>query len=412
VRDEQGRFTNVVILMRDVSDLVQMETQLRQSQKMEAIGTLAGGIAHDFNNMLYAILGYTELAADAIAPDSPVHECLNGIKAAGQRATSLVSQILAFSHPGKVERAPMGLGTVVNEALDFMRNSLPATIDLRRDIDEDTGLVKADPTQIHQVVMNLCANAFHAMRNSYGALTVSLRNAHLTDVEAEQFLGLDAGEYVQLSIQDTGVGMNDDVKSRAFEPYFTTKKVGEGTGMGLATVHSIIASMGGMVFVETAIGEGTRFNIYLPLATEESEKSEPEIGAQAHIQGNEHILLIDDEEAITRVGSMSLARLGYQVTTYTNSREALAAFEANPETYDIVIADLTMPNMSGDELAQHLLAVRAETPIVLCTGYSGTLPREKALEIGVADYLEKPIEMRTLARVVRRILDTRIAKGA
>lgn len=412
VRDEKGRFTNVVILMRDVSDLVQMEAQLRQSQKMEAIGTLAGGIAHDFNNMLYAILGYTELAADAIAPDSPVHECLRGIQAAGQRATSLVSQILAFSHPGNVEHAPLGLGAVVNDALDFMRNSLPATIDLRRDIDEDTGLVRADPTQIHQVIMNLCANAFHAMRNSYGALSVSLRKVPLSNEEAGPFLGLEAGEYTQLSIQDTGVGMSDDVKSRAFEPYFTTKRVGEGTGMGLATVHSIVASMGGAIFVESAVGEGTRFDIYFPLATEMGDRSEPEITARGHIQGNEHILLIDDEEAITRVGSMSLTRLGYRVTTYTDSREALAEFEANPEAYDIVVADLTMPNMSGDELAEHLLAVRAETPIVLCTGYSGSLSRERAMKIGIADYLEKPIEMRTLARVVRRILDMRVAKGA
>ncbi len=412
VRDAQERLISIVVLLRDVSELVEMEAQLRQSQKMEAIGTLAGGIAHDFNNMLYAILGFADLASDDVPPDSIAHDCLSRIRTAGERASHLVKQILAFSHPGKIEHAPISIHTVVREALDFMRGSLPATIELWRHIDSACSPVLADPTQIHQIIMNLCTNAFHAMRDSCGVLTVSLQEVALSEEDAQPILDLSPGQYARLTIQDTGIGMDETVQRRIFEPYFTTKAVGEGTGMGLATVHSIVNSMHGAITVHSKINEGTRFDIFLPVfAAADPRDTAPGDAPQVN-SGCERLLLVDDEDAIIRLGLLHLGRLGYAVEGFTDPRAAWEAFEANPHGFDAMITDHAMPHLSGTQLARQVRQLRPDFPIILCTGFSGIILKDPA---GLADidlYLEKPIEMRALSGALRSLLDDAVERGA
>ncbi len=412
VRDDRQRVVSIVAQLRDVSEIVEMESQLRQSQKMEAIGTLAGGIAHDFNNMLYAILGFADLAIDDVAPDSIANDCLRRIRTAGERASCLVKQILAFSHPGKVESAPIALDQIVREALDFMRGSLPATIELWPHIDANCGPVLADPTQIHQIIINLCSNAFHAMRDSCGVLTVSLCEVTLSEEDAQSILDLSPGQYARLSIQDTGVGMDETVRRRIFEPYFTTKTVGEGTGMGLATVHSIVTSMNGSISVQSRIGEGSRFDIFLPIHASASEEPDVPHRDGKATPGNERILLVDDEDAIVRLGKLHLGGLGYDVAGFTDPRQAIEIFRADPGGFDALITDHAMPHVSGVQLAGHIRQLRPDLPIILCTGFSGMISKEPAALAEIDMYLEKPIEMRALARSLRSLLDESIERGA
>ncbi len=384
--------------------LRETEQHLRQSQKMEAIGILAGGIAHDFNNVLSAIIGYTDLARSKVEPDSPVHRNLMHVLTAARRAAALVRQILTFSRHNQSERKPLDMALVVKEALKLLRPSLPATIEINSEVRTGLGCVEADPTQIHQVLMNLCTNAAYAMRGKHGTLSVALKRAALSQQDAASFHSLLPNDYIVLSVTDTGAGMDEQTKQRIFDPFFTTKPQGEGTGMGLAVVHGIVHGHGGEVRVESHPGQGSRFDVYLPVVGAEETTVRP--NAKMVIRGGtERVLFVDDEELLAHVGRELLEELGYTVTAYTNSREALGAFTKAPDTFDVIVTDLTMPKMTGLQLATHCLAVRADIPIVLCTGNGQETTAVTAHDSGIREYVLKPLSKDALAGVVRRALD-------
>ena len=380
-----------------------LQSQLIQAQKMEAIGTLAGGIAHDFNNILGAILGYAEMAVDDCPADSKVTYDITQIVKAGNRARELVKQILAFSRQTETDLIPLQPGIIVAEALKLLRSSLPTTITIIQQINRDAGVVLADPTQIHQIVMNLCTNAFHAMEKDGGTLEISLEKKELTPKDLLNEPHLQPGKYVQLSIRDTGIGIAPEDQERIFDPYFTTKEVGKGTGMGLSIAHGIVQSYGGSIRCDSRLGEGTVFHIILPAVDSSnlhvSEKTAVIPG------GNEHILLIDDEELLVEMGKRMLERLGYRVTSQTDSIKALATFQNQPQEFDLVITDQTMPGMTGSRLAQKMLLVRPDLPIILCTGYSNLISDEKARSLGIKGFAMKPLAKNDIAILIRNVLD-------
>ncbi len=407
VFDHAGRLVNCVGVSRDVSHEVELEKQLLQAQKMEAIGTLAGGIAHDFNNILFSIMGYTDLVKESLPTTSKGYEFLREIEYAAQRATDLVGQILTFSRQTERKERTLRLQPIIEEALKLLRGVLPTTIDLVQHLDADCGPVLADSSQIHQVIMNLATNAYHAMRKQGGTLTVSLRQVYLSGTAIAELPDLKAGNYACLSIEDTGVGMPKETIERIFEPYFTTKEAGEGTGLGLSTVHGIVRSCNGHIGVYSTPNKGTAFTIHLPLSKQTLEASATRVAQKnGPIEtGKERILFVDDEVSITVLMKSLLERLGYTVTTYTSPDEALQDFKSNPDQFDLVITDQTMPGITGEQLAQHLLELRADLPIVIATGYSETLDEDKARTIGIRAYLTKPISTRTMAATIRQILD-------
>jgi PAS domain S-box-containing protein len=392
----------VVSFYTDMTAQKRLEEQLQQAHKMEAIGTLAGGIAHDFNNILAAILGYTELALFDAPSASPLWHNLQEVLRAGTRARDLVQQILTFSRQSGLKRRPVQLHLVVKEALTLLRASLPTTIDIHLRLQEDTGAVLADPTQMHQVLMNLCANAAHAMRDTGGTLELRVE---ATDVEmafaAHQPM-LHPGPHVRLTVRDTGHGMTPEVMARIFEPFFTTKQVGEGTGMGLAVVHGIVASHGGAITVDSTPGEGTRFDIYLPRVYEIPRGPTPQEASMP--PGKGCILFVDDEAALAHMGGAILEHLGYDVVVSTGSRQALDAFRAMPQRFDLVITDQTMPHMTGEVLAQELRCLRPDIPIILCTGYSPRIDAEKAKALSIDAFLMKPWQAYDLARIVQEVM--------
>ncbi len=409
--DREGKPYRIMGITRDITERRQMEEQRRileasflQSQKMEAIGTLAGGIAHDFNNILSAIIGYTELALteDGITPE--INDHLSEVLKAGNRARDLVRQILTFSRQKEGEAKPIMVKNLVNEALKLLRASLPSTIEIRRIIRSD-GMVLADPTQINQVIMNLCTNAGQAMESEGGVLTVELDQEEL-DAEATLWLNLkEPGPYVVLTVNDTGTGIPAKIMERIFEPYYTTKEKGKGTGLGLAIVHGIVAGIGGAISVKSQPGRGSTFMVYLPRIVRMPEEEAAE--EMSIPTGTESILLVDDEAALTYIGKQVLERLGYSVTTRTSSIEALELFKTDPDRYDLVITDMTMPNLTGDRLARNILEVRPDIPIILCTGYSEIISEEQARAIGIRAFILKPLVKRDLAGTIRRVLDQR-----
>ncbi|MEW5722057.1 MAG: response regulator [Thermodesulfobacteriota bacterium] len=403
ITDAQGRITGVQAVAEDITLPKRLEAQLRQTHKMEAVGTLAGGIAHDFNNILAAIVGYTELARLDLPPGSPVRSHLDQVFQGALRAKDLVRQILTFSRQTEQERRPVEIALIVSEGLRFLRASLPTTIEIRQKISEERAVVEADPTQVHQVLMNLCANAAHAMREKGGVLEVSLSTVRLDEEEASLFANLNPGVYQLLSVRDTGPGMEPEILERVFEPFFTTKGPGEGTGMGLAVVHGIIRSHGGTITVDSLPGQGTTFNTYLPLieGPPPSELGPP----QAPATGSETILFVDDEPPLAQFVFEALSRLGYKVVTRTDPRQALADFQDRPEAFDLVITDMTMPHLTGEQMAARMLALRPDLPIILCTGFSEMILEEKARALGIEDYIMKPFETREFAGTVRRVLD-------
>ncbi|MDA8162533.1 MAG: PAS domain S-box protein, partial [Desulfobacteraceae bacterium] len=405
VVSESGEIISYVSVKRDMTEQIRLERQLRQAQKMEAIGTLAGGIAHDFNNILTAIIGYTELAIMKLPPESPVLKNLNEIYNAGDRAKNLIRQILTFSRKGEQKLKPLQIQFVIKEALKFLRASIPSTVELRQDIDTACEPVMADPTQIHQVIMNLCTNAYQAMRESGGVLGVKLSQVELGPVDIVQKGGIKPGAYVLLEVSDTGCGMPPAVVERIFEPYFTTKKEGEGTGLGLAVVHGIVKGYGGRISVYSEEGKGTTFRIYFPVQADPAEIYK-DIGFESpDPRGNERILAVDDDTAIVEVERAILAALGYHVTTFNSSQAALQVFKEQPEKFDLVITDMTMPHMTGAKLAQELLAIRPDIPIILSTGFSELIDREKALAMGIREFIAKPFIQKDLASAVRQALD-------
>jgi nitrogen-specific signal transduction histidine kinase/ActR/RegA family two-component response regulator len=387
--------------MEDITDSknaeierARLEGQLLQAKKLEAIGTLAGGIAHDFNNILAAILGYGEMAQKDAAAGSPLRRHIDAAMSAGMRAKSLVERILAFSRSGMGERVPVHVQGVVAEALDLVASSLHGGVRLERSLDAGDAAVMGDPTQIHQVVMNLCTNAIHAMKSG-GTLTVSLA---LEDKPASRAAtsALPAGWYVRLEVRDTGAGIPANVVDRIFDPFFTTKEVGVGTGLGLSLVHGIVTDLGGGIDVDSRTGEGTVFTIYLPWC-----------GAVAAAQGaedvapsgnGETILLIDDEEALVRLGEEMIAVIGYEPVGFTSSLAALETFRASPGRFDAVLSDESMPDMTGSELAIELRALRPDIPIVLMSGFVTPALATRARAIGVTEVLAKPLVARDIAR--------------
>lgn len=377
-----------------------LEKQVRHSQKMEAIGTLAGGVAHDFNNILYPILGYTEMALDEISEGSPARENLNEIMTAAQRARKLVEQILTFSRLDHQGRIPLKIHRAVKEALNLLRATLPATIEVLQRIDENCGPVLADPTQIQQVVMNLCTNAFHAMQDHGGTLIVGLEEIQIAseDLPGSQ----EPVTYVKLTVADTGYGMSKDVLERIFEPYFTTKKVGEGTGMGLAVVHGIIKGYDGDIQVYSEPGNGTTFNVYLPRIYKDV-KTDGRTPVKIE-KGDERILLVDDEDQIARMLEQMLASLGYRVRAVSDPIEALEIFENTPQAFDLVITDMTMPKITGDLLARELMKIRPEIPVILCTGFSKLIDEDRAQKIGIRRLIMKPAIKSEIAGAIREAL--------
>ena len=406
IHTRDGGLAGVVLVLRDITERLQMEAQLRHAHHVQALGTLAGGIAHDFNNMLAAIMGYTELAAMDLPPSSPPHTALHHALAAAHRAKDLVQQILLFSRQQPAGRAPLALAPLLREAVTFLRASLPATIAIHLHLAETAGPVLADATQIHQVVMNLCTNAGYAMREMGGTLDIALDGVEIDPAVAATHPDLTPGPYVRLTVHDTGPGMSPEVLARLFEPYFTTKALGAGSGMGLAVVHGIVASHGGAVTVRSAPGQGATFTVYLPRLAQDVVVP-PVLAPDPLPRGQERILLVDDEASVAEMGYHLLTRLGYAVVTYTSSREALDAFRAAPERFDLLITDHTMPEMTGEALARAVRQIRPELPLILCTGFSETMTAEYAQALGIDAYLMKPWEIGVLAQTLRRVLTQR-----
>ncbi len=382
-----------------------LEQKLQQAQKMEAIGTLAGGIAHDFNNILGVIIGYTDMIKQDSALESEVNDDLEQVIIAANRAKDLVKQILAFSRQTQVERIPIKIQSLIKEGLKMLRSSIPSTIEFIENIDSDCGSILADPTQINQILINLCTNSYHAMEKRGGTLTIILKKASINTVDQERLLLPATGEYIELIISDTGTGISPENLEKVFDPYFTTKKVGKGTGMGLAIIHGIVSSYKGAISLDSKIGKGSTFHIYFPLV---ENNALPEIKESEETpKGNERILFIDDEELLTKLHGKLLRSLGYHVTVLSDSFEALEIFKNTPNEFDLVITDQTMPNITGSELAAELIKTRADIPIILCSGYSDLIDDASARKIGIKEFALKPITSSVFAKLIRKALNDR-----
>ena len=388
---------------RDEEAKARLEAQLRQAQKMEAIGTLAGGIAHDFNNILGAMIGYTDLARRACQSDPQVAEDLENVLQACERAKNLVRQILSFSRQTKQARKPLDLSVVVREGLSLLRSTLPATIEIGGHIAAELPQVLADPTQIHQVLMNLCTNAAHALRGQVGRLEVSLEPFQAREEFVALRPDMRPGLYVRLSVSDTGQGMDEATLKRAFEPFFTTKGPGEGTGLGLSVVHGIVRDHDGAIYVRSQPAKGTTFDLYFPASS--AEPSQPEIAPVQPVGGHqERILLVDDEPDLCATTERVLRQLGYAPTTQADPLAALALFRAQPDQFDLVITDLTMPGMTGVDLATAMLAVRPHLPVILASGFSGAYTRETVRQLGLRDLIYKPVDRVQLSQAIQLAL--------
>jgi PAS domain S-box-containing protein len=390
--------------LRDITEQMHLEQQIQQSQKMESIGTLAGGIAHDFNNILTLIIGYTQMTQLEFPKESQNWQDLQEVLLAAYRATDLARQILSFSRQTEKAIQPVRVQDIIRESLKLLRPSIPSTITILESIDQQCQPVMADPTQMHQILMNLCTNAYYAMRNSGGTLAITLSEIAVNPGDIVGNINVRKGEYLHLEVSDTGTGIMPEVLDRIFEPYYTTKPKGEGTGLGLAVVHGIVTGHRGDITVYSEIGKGTTFNVYLPVTAADQIPDEMLL-QKATAGGSERIMLVDDDSVIIKLEKKHLESLGYQVTALTSGVEAIEVFNAAPEAVDLVITDMTMPKMTGAELAQTLLKIRPDLPIILCTGYSSLIDRESALALGIRQYLMKPLSVNDLARTVRQILD-------
>ena len=398
-----GEVTGMVGLLKDITEHHKAEAQLQQAQKMEAIGTLAGGIAHDFNNILMAIIGHADLAKMKLTGDSEVIYNLNQVKSAGERAKRLIQQILAFSRMGEQQRIALSITPLIKEALKFLKSTLPTSIEIRDYLEADPGIIEADATQIQQIVMNLCTNAEHAMREEGGTLHVKLIRVEVDRQTALQHHELHTGPHVRLTVTDTGCGMEPETLEHIFDPYFTTKEVGEGTGLGLSVVHGIVNTHGGAITVKSEPGKGTTFHVYFPIIEKEEKLQERSEGPLP--TGNERILFVDDEQVIVYIGEKTLGQLGYDVVTKANGVDALELFRADPDRFDLVITDMTMPRMTGDQFARELIKLRPDIPIILCTGFNPKISKEQAGKIGIKAFVMKPLVRRDMANIVRKVLD-------
>ena len=403
VKNSSGDLINFVSVNRDISEEIALKRQLRQSQKMQSIGTMAGGIAHDFNNILAPIIGCAELLMEDAEKGSDQYESLQEILQAGMRARDLIKQILLFSRQSDQKLELLRIQFIVREVLQFAKFALPSTINIRHTIEDNCGWVMADATQIHQIVMNLITNAYHSMEDKGGQLEINLKEVELgIDDAGDSFMT--PGAYVRLKVSDTGVGMEEGVLDRIFEPYFTTKGADKGTGLGLSVVHGIVKSCGGDITVYSEPGKGSAFHVYLPVTKTgiESEVIGSELSTR---RGNERILVVDDEENVCRVMSKMLKRLGYDVTANTSSADTLALFRTFPDEFDLVITDMTMPNLTGLQLSQELLEIRPDIPIIICTGFSEQVDKEYAKKVGIREFVLKPVVKAELSNIIRKVLD-------
>lgn len=401
-----------LIIMNDITDkkrgeekTKKLETQLQQAQKMESIGTLAGGIAHDLNNILFPIVGHSEILLEDVPADMPYRDNINEIFTSALRAKDLVAQILTFSRQESRELKLMRIQPVLTEVLKLIRASFSTAIDIEMQIQEDCGAIKADPTQIHQIIMNLATNAYHAMEGTGGEITIALKEVELGSYDIIS-PDIGAGTYACLSITDTGTGIDKAHAEKIFDPFFTTKELGKGTGMGLSVVYGIVQSLGGAIRFYSESGKGTSFQVYLPVVKKHFE-DDTLLPNEKKIGGSERILLVDDEIPIIKMEEQLLGRLGYLITSYTDSIEALEAFRSTPYQFDLVITDMAMPGMTGEQLSVEMLRIRPDLPILLCTGFSEKGVEEKAVSLGVKGCLLKPLILNELSLKIREVLDTK-----
>jgi len=406
VFDEQGNLIEIRGYLIDVTPQKKLEKQLQQSQKMESIGTLAGGIAHDFNNILFHIIGYAEMALEDIADDHAAKSSLKEILKATHRARELIRRILTFSRHSDHDKKPMKLQPILEETLKMIRSTFPTTIEIQKSIEKDCGVIKADSTQIYQIIMNLCTNAYHAMRKKGGVLGVRLEKIDGASAIYE-CAELQNESYLKLTISDTGHGIDKEIMDRIFDPYFTTRKKEQGTGMGLSVVHGIVKNHNGHITADSELGKGSNFRVYIPLIPGDTEDAD-EMPKVEIPEGSEHILIVDDEELIVKMLTKILKRLGYRVTGRTSSIECMEAFRTNPGRFDLVISDMTMPGLTGDRLAVKLLEIRNDIPIIICTGFSDLINMEKARKIGIHALIMKPIVTKELAEIIRQVLDFKV----
>ena len=394
-------------IARDVTERKQLEEQLRQSQKMEAIGQLAGGIAHDFNNLLTAITGYSELSMKRLRPEDPLLSNLQEIKKAGDRAASLTRQLLAFSRKQVLQPKVLDLNEVVADLEKMLRRLIGEDIELCTVLEQKEGRIKADPGQIEQIIMNLVVNARDAMPRG-GKLTIETRNIFLDDDYSRKHIGVSAGPFVMLAVSDSGAGINAQIQSRIFDPFFTTKRVGEGTGLGLSTVYGIVKQSGGNILVYSEVGHGTTFKIYLPATDDRPQGYKRDSGPEDSFRGTETVLLAEDEEVVRKLVSQVLRLYGYQVLETAGGEEALLISESHPTPIHLLITDVIMPTMSGRELSDRLLKLRPETKVIYMSGYTDTaIVYHGVLEEG-AHFIQKPFSTYDLAAKVREVLDKRI----
>ena len=386
--------------VQETKEREQLEAQLRQAQKMEALGTLVSGIAHDFNNILAAIIGFSEMASARVSDNPRVAQHLKRIFQAGVRARELIKQMMTFSRKAEQEKKPLQLSGVVREAMRLLRASIPTTISIRFNIRSESGLILGDPVQIEQVFLNLCTNAAHAMENG-GVLNVDLSDFSISKSHRNP-ASIRPGSYMKLDVRDTGIGISPDIIDKIFDPFFTTKKPGEGTGLGLSAVHGIVLQHEGYITVESVPGKGSTFTVYFPKIAEtmlHEAASEQPIPT-----GTERVLIVDDEEALAEMGQEILEELGYRVTAKTSSAEALSLFRAGPDQFDLIITDQTMPELTGVELAREIMAIRQDIPIILCTGFSRLVDVDSAKELGIRALAIKPLTKREIARTLREVL--------
>ncbi|MEE4242728.1 MAG: ATP-binding protein, partial [Desulfopila sp.] len=400
-----GQVSHFVAVKRDVTREKQLQKQLQQAMKMEAIGTLAGGIAHDFNNILSAMIGYGQIAKGKLKEDDPLREDIEQILQAGDRATNLVKQILTFSRRDTQENFhPLKLQYILKEVIKLLRSSFPATIELRPDIDDKCAAVQADPDQLHQLVMNLCTNAKQAIGGDYGSLRISLQEETVASPRIlNGSITLPKGDYVYLAVSDNGPGMSKEVLARSFEPFFTTKPKGHGTGLGLSVVHGIVEKHGGIISIDSTPGIGTTIHIYFPAVRIHIETSTEEVELDSG--GTERIMVVDDEMVLARMLEKMLSKLGYQVALFVDSLTAVREYRRNPHDFDLIITDMTMPHMTGAELSREILSLRPDLPIIMLTGYSESIDEEKAARLGITSFMLKPMKKNMLVKMVRKVLD-------
>jgi len=414
VRDEHGNVMGASGVATDVTEREhaadsarRLQSQLFQAQKMETIGTLAGGIAHDFNNILSPIIGYTDMAREMLAEDDPIRDDLEQVLKAARRAKDLVEQILVFSSHVDHERRTVQPHLVAREVFQLVRSTLPSTVTISQHIDVHAGAIVANAGQIHQVIMNLCTNAAHAIGERDGTIRIELRRETVDEALAATRPALRPGEYVVLTVGDDGDGMDANTLSRIFEPFFTTKDVGEGSGLGLAVVHGIVTANDGDIMVDSTPETGTTFRLYFPATETSTVVDDPDAGDFAPALEGEHVLLVDDNTDIVGMSSRLLEPFGYRVTSTTDSRVALKVFRRNPGEFSVVVTDLTMPRMSGIELAKQLREIRDDIPIVMMTGYSDTVTTSAAESQGIDELIHKPVGARALTQKIRAAIDRR-----